>query len=66
MLSLNNQIFLLKKKLNHTYYFTRYVEQLVASAEAAVEEVIKRGVSCVFFINIFLVYDIVNHVDMPP
>lgn len=25
--------------------FTRYVEQLVASAEAAVEEVIRRGVS---------------------
>ena len=31
------------------YVCTRYVEQLVASAEAAVEEVIRRGVSSQFF-----------------
>lgn len=35
----------------------RYVEQLVASAEAAVEEVIRRGVSCVkFLIDVLVLF----------
>lgn len=37
-------------KLLTRYVLTRYVEQLVASAEAAVEEVIRRGVSILVFI----------------